>query len=115
MNPKRPSEKRTYKRSQQEQLNELEHLYRSAPFGLSLVDRNLRYVRINERLAAMNGKTVEQHIGRTVREIIPQIATEVEKLKRRVLETGEPVIDVEVHGESPADPWRSDRPPRGRR
>jgi len=104
LSPKRPSEKRTHTRSHREQLNELEHLYRSAPFGLSLVDRNLRYIRINERLAAMNGKTVEQHIGRTVREIIPQIATEVEETKRQVLETGEPVIDVEVHGESPAEP-----------
>jgi PAS domain S-box-containing protein len=52
----------------------------------------------------MNGKTVEQHIGRTVREIIPQMATEVEKTKRQVLETGEAVVDVEVHGESPAEP-----------
>lgn len=104
MIPKRPSEERTHKRSQQEQLRELEHLYRNAPYGLSLVDRNLRYIRINERLAAMNGKTVEQHIGRTVREVIPVIATEVEETKRQVLETGEPVIDVEVHGESPAEP-----------
>ena len=104
MSPKRPSEKRTYKRSQQEQWNELEHLYRRAPFGLSLVDRNLRYIRINERLAAMNGKTVEQHIGRTVQEIVPQIATEVGETQRQVLETGEPVIDFEVHAESPAEP-----------
>ena len=57
-----------------EDLIELETLYRTAPVGLCLVDRDLRYVRINERLAAINGKPPGEHIGRTIREIIPEIA-----------------------------------------
>ena len=37
-------------------LAELEALYRAADAGLALLDRDLRYVRLNERLAAMNGR-----------------------------------------------------------
>jgi PAS domain S-box-containing protein len=92
-------------------LNELETLYRTAPVGLGLVDRDLRYVRINERLAAINGKPPGEHIGRTIREIIPEIASQVEPIFRRVFESGEPILDVETSGTLPAEPeversWR---------
>ena len=73
-----------------EQLSELEQIYQTAPIGLALTDRNHRYVRMNERLAAMNGRGVEEHIGRTVRELTPNVADRVEPIMRRVIETGEP-------------------------
>ncbi|MCP3904647.1 MAG: PAS domain-containing protein [Planctomycetes bacterium] len=83
---------------------ELEHLYRTAPVGLCLMDRDLRFLRINERLAAINGRVVEDHLGRTVREVIPEIADIVEPLYRRVIETGEVALNFEVAGETPAEP-----------
>ena len=83
---------------------ELEQLYRTSPVGLCLYDRDLRYVRINERLAAINGRPAEAHIGRTVHEVVPEIAEAVEPLYRRVLETGEPSIDVPVSCPVPSDP-----------
>ena len=71
---------------------ELDLLYRTAPVGLGLLDRELRYVRINDRLARINGKPVSAHIGRTVREVIPDLAVEVvsphdtqKHLQRKVL------------------------------
>ncbi len=54
-------------RAKQEQVEELEHLYRTTPVGLSLVDRNYRIVRINELLASNSGKSVREHIGKTLR------------------------------------------------
>jgi PAS domain-containing protein len=42
---------------------ELEHLYQTAPIGLAFLDSNLRYQRINERLASIKGVSVEQHLG----------------------------------------------------
>jgi PAS domain S-box-containing protein len=83
-----------------QQFNKLEHIYRTAPVGLCLLDTNLRFVRINERLAAINGKPVKEHTGKTLHDIIPDIADVVEKIYNRVLETGEPVLDVEVHGKT---------------
>src|SRR5579862_4160764 len=86
------------------QLAELEHLYRTAPVGLCFVDCELRYVRINEQLAALHGSTVQTHIGRTIREILPEIADDVEQIYNRVIKTGEPVLNIEVHGVTAAEP-----------
>lgn len=83
---------------------ELEQVYRTAPVGLALMDRDLRHVRINDRLAAINGRPATEHIGRTLHEIIPELADQVTGLYRRVLATGEPVLDVEIHGVTPAEP-----------
>ena len=92
------------KESLEEQLVELSHLYETAPIGLCLLDRELRYVRINERLAAINGKPVSDHVGRPFQEVIPEIAPKLEPVLRNVLETGELVLNVEINGATPAEP-----------
>ena len=38
----------------------------------------------------MNGRSVEEHIGRTIRELTPNVADRVEPIMRRAIETGEP-------------------------
>jgi PAS domain S-box-containing protein len=86
------------------QLMEIELIYQTAPIGLAVLDRNLRFMRLNPRLAEINGISVNDHLGRTVREILPKLADEVEPLFYRVLETGEPILDIEVRGETPAQP-----------
>lgn len=83
---------------------ELEAIYRTAPIGLCVLDDELRFVRINDRLAEINGVAPDAHIGRTVREVLPGLADEVEPLLRRVLETGQSIVDVEITGETPAQP-----------
>ena len=60
-------------------LGELEHLYRTAPLGLALIDRDMRYVRINNRLAAFNGRPAVDHIGRTIREMVPAFADRISR------------------------------------
>jgi len=87
-----------------QQLSELEQLYRTAPIGLSLMDRDLRFVRINERLAAINGRPAAEHIGRSLDEMVPALSGELRTLCQRVLDTGQPVMDVEISGRNPADP-----------
>ncbi len=52
----------------------------------------------------MNGKAVSQHIGRTLREVIPEIAPRVEPIYREVIESGEPALNIEVHGTTLAQP-----------
>jgi two-component system CheB/CheR fusion protein len=85
---------------------ELQTIYETAPIGLCVLDRNLRFVRINRRMAEINGVPVQQHIGRTVREVLPGVAEATEPVLRRVLETGQPVVDFEFTGETPAHPGR---------
>ncbi len=86
------------------QLAEVEMIYRTAPVGLCFLDRDLRFVRINERLAEMNGFSAAAHIGRTVREMVPSLADEVEPLMRRILHTGERLPEIELTGETAAQP-----------
>lgn len=88
----------------QRQLAEIETIYQSAPIGLNVLDTELRFVRINQRLAEMNGFSVEAHIGRTVRELLPDLADTAERLLRPILETGQPLLNVEIQGETPAQP-----------
>lgn len=88
----------------QRQLAEIESIYQSAPIGLTVLDQELRFVRINQRLADINGLPIEAHLERTVREVLPDLADAAEQLLRPVLETGEPLLNVEIQGETPAQP-----------
>ncbi len=87
-----------------QQLDEIEAIYRAAPIGLCLVDTDLRYVRMNERLAQMNGASVAAHIGHSLRELLPDLADDVEPIYRQVIATGEPILDLEVSGTTPEQP-----------
>jgi PAS domain S-box-containing protein len=83
---------------------ELELIYQHSPVGLCALDRDLRYMRINERLAEMNGIPAAAHLGRSIREVLPEWADALEPVFRRIIETGEPVTLVEVHGTTPREP-----------
>ena len=67
-----------------EQFAELALLYRTAPIGLALVDREMKYVRVNDKLAEFNGRPVASHLGRTFSEIVPEMAATLEPIVQRV-------------------------------
>ncbi|MBD1849172.1 response regulator [Leptolyngbya sp. FACHB-711] len=88
----------------QAQLAQIEAIYATAPIGLCFLDRERRFVQLNERLAEMNGLSVSDHLGRTIRELLPELAEVQEPIFEQVLQTGVPVLDVEVQGTTPAQP-----------
>ena len=88
-----------------QQIALLEQLYRTAPVGLAFLDTELHLVRVNERFAEIVGRSLEGHIGRPLREVIPDIAEYLEPLCHKVIRNGQPIIDVEVSGTTPADPF----------
>ena len=71
-----------------------------APVGLAFVDTDLRFVRINAALAAINGRPPADHLGRRIDEVLPEIADMIVPIYRQVLETGEPVLEREVTRET---------------
>lgn len=73
-------------------------LFADAPLGLGIFDRHLNYCEVNQRLADINGCPIEQHRGRHISEVIPTLAPTVEPLLRRVLDLGEPFIEMPVQG-----------------
>jgi PAS domain S-box-containing protein len=86
-----------------QQLGEIETIYQTAPVGLCFVDTDLRFVRLNERLAQINGLPVAAHIGRTLSEVLPS-DDQLESLYRQVIESGEPILDLELSGINPTEP-----------
>lgn len=86
------------------ELLELKTIYRSAPVGLALIDRDLRVVRMNEALAEINGFTVEEHIGRTIWDLVPDLRAQGEPLLRHVLATGETMSNLAFEGETKRAP-----------
>lgn len=81
---------------------ELESLYHHAPIGLAVIDRELRYLRVNDALAAMNGLPASDHIGRSVVEIAPQTAGQLRPLFEKVL-AGQTFRNVELETHAPGD------------
>jgi len=79
---------------------ELAHLYERAPIALCVTDKDHRYVRINQELCDINGRSMEEHVGRTVHEVIPHLAEQIVPMFQKVIDTAEPILDYEVHGET---------------
>jgi PAS domain S-box-containing protein len=90
----------------EEILAAFDSLLADAPVGVAFFDREHRYVRLNRSLAESNGLPVETHLGRPIAELLPETAHAVDPILERVFVTGEPVLQVEVAGETPAAPGR---------
>lgn len=75
----------------------LSAFFEEAPAGLTLYDREGRYIKVNETIARINGIPAEAHTGKRPSEILPPaLAKEVEKANRRTLETGDKLVNVEI-------------------
>lgn len=83
-----------------QRLAQIQAIYDGAPVGLCFLDRKMRYVSLNRRLAEMNGVPLREHLGKTVAEIIPDFFPYVEPFIRRALQ-GEPVLGVELQKPEP--------------
>jgi PAS domain S-box-containing protein len=101
---------RLYKKAQEaremaeESFALLDTLLATAPVGFAFMDHELRYRRINEALAAINGLPPEAHLNRTLHEVLPALTPLLEPLHRQVLETGESIVNVELYGVKPTAP-----------
>ena len=82
----------------------LDEIFERAPVGLAMFDRELRFQRINDRLAEMNGVPAADHVGRAVSDVLPHMDPDVEATFRRVRDEGVTAADIEVVGETPARP-----------
>jgi PAS domain S-box-containing protein len=75
----------------------LEALWQLPELGLAVVDRQLRFVRVNDTFAALNNLSAEAHLGRPIREVVPGGAAPASSNVQAVLGGGGPVdLVVEV-------------------
>jgi len=79
-----------------QRLAQLNAIYDGVPVGLCYLDRNLRYVSVNKRLAEIHNLPVASHLGRHISEVIPKKFPLCEPYLLRAL-NGEPQSSVEIH------------------
>jgi PAS domain S-box-containing protein len=77
----------------------LQLIYDTAPIGLACLSPDCRYLQINQRLTEICGISVEDHLGRSVRDCVPALADAVEGIVGSIMQTGEPVTGIEVAGQ----------------
>jgi len=83
----------------------LESLFTQSPIGLATLGPDLRFLRVNDALARMNGVPAAQHVGRRLTEVVPGVnAGALEARRGQVLDTGIAVVDARRAGRTPADP-----------
>jgi PAS domain S-box-containing protein len=96
---------RRAEREATEAVNLLQSVEAATPVGFKLVDRDVKIVRINQMLADIEGRSIEDCIGRTVAELVPDLWPRLGTVYRRVL-SGETISNVDVSKPSAADPHR---------
>ena len=77
----------------------LQLIYDAAPIGLAFLSPDCRYLQVNQRLTDICGISVEDHLGRYVRDCVPALADAVEGIVQSIMRTGDPVTGVEVAGQ----------------
>jgi len=87
-----------------EALDALQTLVATAPIGVTFIDPEKRYRLINDYLAEMNGFPAAAHIGHTIAQMVPGIASISEKLFQQVMDTNLPIIDYEIKGMTSRSP-----------
>ena len=90
---------------------QFEALIEGAPLAIGLFDPDVRHVRVNPALAAMNGLPTEALLGRRPAELHGAVGEEAEELYRQVMDSGEPLRDVPLSGATGTRPdderhWR---------
>jgi PAS domain S-box-containing protein len=72
--------------------------------GLCILDSELRFLRLNQALAEMNGYSVQAHLGQPLQTLLPDLARTLTPILRGIFETGEPVSNLEISGYTPSQP-----------
>ena len=86
------------------QLAEIQAIYDSAHIGLCVLDRDLRFVRANRRLAEINGVPAGEHLGKRIEAVVPALASLARDVAERIFRTGEGITDLEWTGTTPSQP-----------
>ncbi|MFI9082058.1 SpoIIE family protein phosphatase [Streptomyces sioyaensis] len=85
----------------------LEQFLAHSPVGMAAMSPDLRYVWVNDALERLTGGSRAERLGKRLSDIQPGLEVEaIESTMRRVLTTGEPVVDFEYRGFPAADPHR---------
>ena len=98
------AERKQAEKAARQSETQLNAYFNASPTGVGMVDPQLRYLKVNQRMADISGLPVEEHYGKTIREVVPQLADILEPLYQEVFATGTPILEFEVCGETNSSP-----------
>jgi PAS domain S-box-containing protein len=78
-------------------------LIQTAPVGLAVLDRDLRYLYVNPALAAMGGISALESLGQRIDRVMPAFANEAQTALDTVARGGASIRDFEVSGQTHTD------------
>ena len=89
----------------------LEQMFAQVPYGVAVLDRDLRFVHVSDRMGMIDGLPAADHIGRTLTEISPQVARAVEPLLFQAVGEDRPfaelTVDIPLAGGDPSAAGRA--------
>jgi PAS domain S-box-containing protein len=77
----------------------LQLVYDTAPVGLAFLSTDCRYMMINQHLTEICGISIADHLGRSVRDTVPQVAEQVEQIVQTIVRSGESITGIEINGQ----------------
>jgi PAS domain S-box-containing protein len=98
------SERRRAEEERVEALATLRSFLQSSPLGMAVVDKDMRFLVINDALAAMNGVSAGEQVGRTSEEMVPALHPVAAPILEQVRKTGQPVLGREFSAETGRTP-----------
>lgn len=85
---------------------EIETLYKTAPVGMAMVDRNRRFLRVNQHFAVLAAHSMDVLIGRTLEEMIPTLAERMTVPIAEVFEQAKAEVNIDATVRINGDPAR---------
>ena len=83
----------------------LDSILLNLPVGVAILEGpEFRYFRINQTLAQLNGLPIEDHLGKSLVEVMPDAAKTLLPILQPILETGKPVLGREFSMRLPGNP-----------
>lgn len=88
----------------EEVLAVLDQALNNSPTGFALIDRDYKFIRVNETFAELNGIPAKFHFGRYVKDILPQVAPLIEKNVQKIFDGAKPKMNISFSSPSPKNP-----------
>ena len=76
-------------------------IFDASMLGIAVFDRQHRFIAVNKTLAALHGIPAKDHIGKTLREVLPQASIEADSLIDHVFNADESVLSEEITAHMP--------------
>jgi transcriptional regulator with GAF, ATPase, and Fis domain len=74
----------------------LEQMFAQVPFGVAVLDRDLRFRHVNDRMTTIDGASTAHHLSRTIREVDPLVAQALEPMLLRAMEEKRPLVELAI-------------------